>query len=225
MASLTDKQRAFIDHYLVCLNATEAARLAGYKSPRQMGSENLSKPYIRQQIDKRLKSKTMTADEVIARLDEQARADIGVFFKVVEEWTFYPLPLDDILDATEVVDPETDETRVSYFVRRVSIDPDRLIDPTYSHLLNKVSSTARGGLTIELYSKQNALQMLGKHYALFTDKVKTEDWRDKALEYIRNREVSYEALKDEYGGELATELFKLAGVPVEVGAGTGEDAP
>ena len=221
---MTEKQEAWLNHYLVCLNATEAARLAGYKSPRQMGSENLSKPYIRQQIDKRLNATTMTADEVLYGLHQQATANIGDFFKIVEEWTFYPLPTYDILDAEEVIDtsdPDEPRERVSYLVRRVAIDADKIVDPHYSHLLHKISDTARGGLTIELYNKQNALVHLGKHYALFTDRVRHEDWRDTALEYIRNREVSYEALADECGTDLATELFELAGVPVESGAGAG----
>jgi phage terminase small subunit len=222
---LTDKQAAFIDHYLMCLNATEAASRAGYDGSREslsvIGSNNLGKVKIREEIDRRLKATTMSADEVLKRLDQQARADIGVFFKIVEEWTFYPLPTQEILDAIEVEDtsnPDKPKTRVSYLVRHVAIDPDKLIDPAYSHLLHKVSDTPRGGLQIELYSKQRALENLGKHYALFTDKVKHEDWRDTALEYIRNDEISYEALKNECGSDLAAELFKLAGKAVTVGA-------
>ncbi len=45
---LTAKQERFVDEYLVDLNATQAAIRAGYSknSARQMGAENLSKPYI-----------------------------------------------------------------------------------------------------------------------------------------------------------------------------------
>ncbi len=78
---LTDKQRVFIEEYLVCWNASEAARRAGYSSPtaKQMGAENLSKPVIRQAIDRRLAEKRMSADEVLARLSEQAGADMDEF--------------------------------------------------------------------------------------------------------------------------------------------------
>jgi len=41
---LTPKQQRFVDFYDG--NATQAAEKAGYKHPRQVGSENLSKPYI-----------------------------------------------------------------------------------------------------------------------------------------------------------------------------------
>ena len=54
---LTPKQKAFADEYLICGNATEAARKAGYnpKSARQIATENLSKPSISAYIAKRQK--------------------------------------------------------------------------------------------------------------------------------------------------------------------------
>ncbi|WP_238140738.1 terminase small subunit, partial [Streptococcus suis] len=49
MAKLTIKQRKFIDEYIICGNATEAAIKAGYsqKTAGMAGSENLKKPYIK----------------------------------------------------------------------------------------------------------------------------------------------------------------------------------
>lgn len=84
MEDLTDKQRVFVEEYLTCWNATEAAKRAGYPdaSARQIGSENLSKPDIKALIDQRLKEKAMSADEVIARLADQARGSMGDFLKV-----------------------------------------------------------------------------------------------------------------------------------------------
>ena len=45
---LTPKEERFIGEYLIDLNATQAAIRSGYsaKSARQIGAENLSKPYI-----------------------------------------------------------------------------------------------------------------------------------------------------------------------------------
>jgi len=45
---MTPKQAAFVDEYLIDLNATQAAIRAGYsaKTARQIGEENLSKPDI-----------------------------------------------------------------------------------------------------------------------------------------------------------------------------------
>jgi phage terminase small subunit len=80
-AELTDKQRVFVFEYLTCWNATEAARRAGYseESARQIAAENLSKPYIKAEIERRMAEKAMPADEVLARLADQARGSIGEF--------------------------------------------------------------------------------------------------------------------------------------------------
>ncbi len=52
---MTPKQTRFIDEYLIDLNATQAAIRAGYskKTAGQMGTENLSKPYIKVELEKR----------------------------------------------------------------------------------------------------------------------------------------------------------------------------
>lgn len=49
---LTDKQKTFCDNYLLCMNASEAARQAGYseKTACKIGSENLQKPDIQAYI-------------------------------------------------------------------------------------------------------------------------------------------------------------------------------
>ena len=52
---LTQKQRRFIDEYIISGNATQAAIKAGYskKTARKIGQENLTKPDIKAEIDKR----------------------------------------------------------------------------------------------------------------------------------------------------------------------------
>lgn len=53
---LTAKQEIFIREYIATLNATEAARRAGYSegSARAIGVENLTKPVIKEAIEKQL---------------------------------------------------------------------------------------------------------------------------------------------------------------------------
>lgn len=77
--SFTDKQQAFIDHYLTCWNATEAAKLAGYseKTAYSIGHENLNKPEIKEEIQKRVSELTMTADEALVLMTEIARGDLS----------------------------------------------------------------------------------------------------------------------------------------------------
>lgn len=76
--ALTDKQRVFVDEYLKTYNATQAAITAGYSenSARSIGSENLTKPNIKAEIDARLAEITMSANEVLVRLTQAARLDI-----------------------------------------------------------------------------------------------------------------------------------------------------
>jgi phage terminase small subunit len=85
---LTDKQMAFIDAYLgdAKLVASRAAILAGYpeNSARQVGSENLSKPHIRAEIDRRLSDRAKSADEILDALVETAFPEVADLVEVDE---------------------------------------------------------------------------------------------------------------------------------------------
>lgn len=73
---LTSKQQAFVEYYLQCWNASEAARQAGY-SERTAGAAGvrlLKDVNIAAEISTRLAVMTMGADEALVRLAEQARA-------------------------------------------------------------------------------------------------------------------------------------------------------
>lgn len=77
---LTAKQRAFINHYIVTMNATEAARLAGYDATydtlRSIGAENLAKPNIKAEIEKRMEKLAMPSYEVLKRLSDMASGNL-----------------------------------------------------------------------------------------------------------------------------------------------------
>lgn len=65
---LTAKQSAFIDAYLgeAKMNATQAARIAGYKHPEAQGAENLRKlrPWIDEVMSKRHSAAIATQKEI-----------------------------------------------------------------------------------------------------------------------------------------------------------------
>lgn len=69
---LTPKQKAFADEYIICGNAAESARKAGYskKTAEVTGRENLRKPTILQYIAERTKP---LEDKRIADADEVMR--------------------------------------------------------------------------------------------------------------------------------------------------------
>lgn len=72
MTKMTNKQKRFCDEYLIDLNATQSAIRAGYspKTARQVGQENLTKPYIKAYIEERMAEKEK---ELIASQDEVLR--------------------------------------------------------------------------------------------------------------------------------------------------------
>lgn len=84
MAELTDRQQAFVDHYVVCLNGAEAARRAGYAASgaRQEAHRLLTNADIRGAIDARLAESAMAAGEVLGRLTEHARSTMTDFLSV-----------------------------------------------------------------------------------------------------------------------------------------------
>jgi len=84
---LTNKQRAFVEHYLATgdaqWNATEAASLAGYSGDRNalavIGCRNLTKANIRAHIRRRLEEMGATTEELVQRWLHVSRADISAF--------------------------------------------------------------------------------------------------------------------------------------------------
>ncbi|MBK6357131.1 MAG: terminase small subunit [Betaproteobacteria bacterium] len=76
MCNLTSRQEKFVDHYALCGNAAEAARLAGYseKTARVIGPENLSKPAVKEALQARQQAYQaelgLTKDAVISSILE-----------------------------------------------------------------------------------------------------------------------------------------------------------
>jgi phage terminase small subunit len=74
-SKLTDKQKMFCKEYIVDLNATQACIRAGYseKTAKQIGCENLSKPYLQEEIARLMKSREdrvqLTADKVLTDIE------------------------------------------------------------------------------------------------------------------------------------------------------------
>ncbi len=74
-SKLTERQKMFCKEYIVDLNATQASIRAGYseKTARQIGSENLSKPYIQDEIASLIKEREervkLRADKVLEDIE------------------------------------------------------------------------------------------------------------------------------------------------------------
>jgi len=141
---LTNKQRVFVEEYLQCWNATEAARRADYRGSDAtlavIGSENIRKPYIRDEIDRRIEEKAMSADEVLLRLGDMARGSLEDCFVFIDG----------------MKEPYLDLSKAKRLGKL--------------GLVKKFVRDATGKVTIELYDAQAALVHLGRHHKLFTDK-------------------------------------------------------
>lgn len=73
------KQEAFVNEYVKCWNASEAARRAGYskRSAGVYGHELLHKPEISEKIEQKIEELKMSADECLMLLADEARKGRG----------------------------------------------------------------------------------------------------------------------------------------------------
>jgi phage terminase small subunit len=156
--ALTNKQKAFIDEYLVDFNATQAAIRAGYseKSAYSIGWENLRKPEIIEAI----REKAMSAEEVLMRLSDIARGDIADLMNITPAGFTFRLLVDE--NGERVVNPNTKlirkiKQKVTTYLGKTEDAEDREIIET----------------EIELYNAQDALVQLGKYHKLFVDRTET----------------------------------------------------
>lgn len=110
-SKLTTKQRKFADEYVKTGNATKAAISAGYskKTAQQVGSENLSKPVIKQYIELQMKKiedkKIMGAKEALEQITKIARGESVTQMYVTERdgKTSFTVTVDDYPSTTDVL--------------------------------------------------------------------------------------------------------------------------
>mgnify|MGYP003262716988 FL=1 len=148
---MTKKQKRFVEEYLIDLNATQAAIRAGYSpdTAQQMGSENLSKPVIKNAIDK-----------VIAERSRRTGINQDRVIQEIAKLAFLnPIDVIDMDEATIKGEANRDDTAC---IASVKV---------------KVIPGEDGNITereVKTYDKLKALELLGKHLGMFTDKLKME---------------------------------------------------
>jgi phage terminase small subunit len=142
---LTARQRLFVAHYLDCLNATEAARRAGYAEPNTQGPRMLVNVGIHAEIQAGLAEKSMPADEVLARLSAIGRADIRDLMRFRET------------DRTETNGTVSEPAGAFVGIR---LDRDAPL-----HLIKSLTPN-RYGMKLELHDQQTALTTLARVHGL-----------------------------------------------------------
>lgn len=142
---MTQKQKRFIEEYLIDLNATQAAIRAGYSpdTAKSIGSENLTKPDIQARIARAMAERSrrtgVNADRVVMELAKIA-----------------------FVNAKDVIDSDT-----------ATVRPDALPEDTAAIQSVKVKTFGEDGLEreIKMADKLKALELLGKHLGMFKDRV------------------------------------------------------
>lgn len=153
MAKLTEKQKRFVDEYLIDLNATRAYKAA---YPRVKNDETASvngsrmlrnakvEKYINERMKAREKRTEITQDRVLKELAKIAFVNGADFAKVV-----------------------TRETESGEFQRVEIADTDSLSDNVKS-AISGIKET-KYGISVESYDKVKALELLGRHLGMFKD--------------------------------------------------------
>ncbi len=149
--ALTAKQRAFAREYLVDLNATAAAIRAGYsaKNASRIGHELLNKSQVQASIKKALEERQkrteITQDQVVIELAKIAFGST----RDVMEWG----------------------------PGGVQLRPSSELTPDQASMVAEVSETTSqngGSLRLKTHDKVKALELLGKHLGMFTDRLKLD---------------------------------------------------
>ncbi|CUK22968.1 terminase small subunit [Achromobacter xylosoxidans] len=161
--ALTDKQRRFVDEYLVDLNATQAAIRAGYsqKTAGQIGEQNLKKLEIAAAVQEaqaaRAKRTEITQDMVLRELAKIGFSDI----RKIVRWGKTELRVADAGDDEEEV------TEAYHGLALVSADD---IDDDTAAAISEISE-GREGLKVKLHDKKGALVDIGRHLGMFRDRI------------------------------------------------------
>lgn len=141
MNELTDKQKAFVNEYLIDLNATQAAIRAGYsaKNADKIGSQLLGKSRVSAEIQKamakREKRTEITQDRVLKEL-----ATIG-FFQITDFMK---------VEKGQLVVKDTSDVELENI-------------PAISGI-----KATQFGLDVRFHDKVKALELIGEHLGMWT---------------------------------------------------------
>lgn len=169
---LTANQKIFVDEYLIDLNATRAYK-AAYKSVKKdetaavNGSRMLRNAKVKSYIDERMKEREkrteITQDKVLKELAKIGFANAADYAKVVEkEYT------EDIIDEDgNMIGRETKTYKA------VEIEVTDSLDEDKQAAIAGIKE-GRNGIEVKLNDKVKALELIGRHLGMFTDKVEVD---------------------------------------------------
>lgn len=140
---LSKKQQAFVEAFLITWSGTKAAEMAGYKHANHIQYQLLHTPNIEAAIQSRLEEMAIAANEVIARLCEQATVNKADFFN---------------FDTYDNGKMKMTDVKWEEIYKR-------------GHLIKGITYNRKGDPVLEFYDAQNALINIGKYLKLFSEQV------------------------------------------------------
>lgn len=182
MAELTPQQRMFVAEYLIDNNGKQAAIRAGYsaKTAENQASRLLSSVKVQKMLDKHIceqeKRTFITADRVLNELANIAFANGTEFAKVVEKTGYKPLY-------------DSDGKKIgedAYIYQAVELVNTNELDNDKRSAISCIKET-KFGIAVESCDKVKALELLGKHLKLFTDKTELTGENGKSFEIVIRR--------------------------------------
>jgi phage terminase small subunit len=189
LGAITEKQKRFADEWLVDLNGTRAYK-AAYPSVKKDETARVNasrlltnanvKTYIQERQKEREKRTEITQDSVLRELALIAFAKASDYARVVEK--------DAMVEVDGNMAPVLDEDGNQVKYRTVEpILTDELTEDQKKAIA--VIKKGRDGFEIKPYSKIQALELLGKHLGMFTDKVEVKNTTPNAFEGLTTEEL------------------------------------
>lgn len=175
MAELNERQKQFCDEYLIDLNATQAAIRAGYKEKTaySMGQRLLKNVEIQREIqkkkDKRSERTEITQDMVLRELAAIAFADATDYVQVVQK-------------------PYLTEDGEEVFLPDVAITETNELTAIQKKAIVGIKQ-GKNGIELKLNDKTKALELLGKHLGMFTDKVEVTERKNDPFDELTVEEL------------------------------------
>ena len=184
MAKLTPKQKAFVQEYLIDLNATQAAIRAGYsqKTADVQGVRLLGNVKVQSALNEAMKNREIrteiTQDKVLKELAKIAFSSGADFAQVVTQKRKKRL-WDD--EAQEYIEKEVEEQFVEL------IDTDEL--PADKKAAISGIKEGKYGIEVSSCDKVKALELIGKHLGMFKDKVEISGQVNNPMEGLTTEEL------------------------------------
>jgi len=211
--SLTDKEEAFVEHYVRTWNASDAARQIGIPEAgaRVQASRMLTNVNVKKAIQERLLDLRMSTDEWYVSVTRQARSSLGDFIK--DDGTI------DLAAARKAGQIDL----LSEYHREESVRTDTNGEP-YTVVKQR----------IKLVSKQKAFDMLGPRIAQEPAPLMPEAKQaqleaqvallQNKLEELQKREVLLAFLEKNATPDVYQEVLRLltGGPPTKRGEGSGK---